>query len=373
MTVAALPSTVSYVEDGATTAFAVPFRFKAAEDLVVERVADGAVIVLRLGVDYRVVGGETDAGGTLTRTEASAGATLRVRRRTARAQEMVYTPDDRFPAKSHEGALDRLMLIAQELDAATGELDARALLVPEGEIGGTLPPAAARAGRALVGMPGGGFTTATLGDGDDPTLRSDLAAADGATRVGFAPQAPGTAPRSVQAKLRERVSISDFKRPAEPDYAPALARALATNKEVFFPAGDYPVATGPDWAAIKAAHGVEIPVVQLSGEGRGRSRILFTGAGTFLKGGRTVTPAGYAQSLVADGLSLIGTGVRGNSLALKYGEFTTSANNSFAGCDSATERFDAGVNLGPARVAGFLQRALNLLNAGALSAGSWRP
>lgn len=141
MTVAALPATISYIEDGASTSFPVPFRFKRSADLLVERLIGGQALPLRLGTDYAVSGGETDSGGTLVRTTASNGATLRISRRTARAQPMKYTTGDRFPAVSHEEALDRAILITQELDADLGDIGARALTVPPGEI---LPPLPAR-------------------------------------------------------------------------------------------------------------------------------------------------------------------------------------------------------------------------------------
>ncbi|WP_287459185.1 hypothetical protein [Sphingomonas sp.] len=133
MTVAAKPATISYIEDGVTTVFAVPYRFKAATDLVVERIADGAVASLTLGIDYSVTGGDTDAGGTLTRTAATTGATLRITRSTARTQPMEYTTGDRFPAVSHEQALDRAMLIDQEQDVAIADQGTRSLMVPPGE------------------------------------------------------------------------------------------------------------------------------------------------------------------------------------------------------------------------------------------------
>src|SRR5437660_550247 len=133
MTVAAKPATISYIEDGVTTVFAVPYRFKAATDLVVERIADGAVASLTLGIDYSVTGGDTDAGGTLTRTAATTGATLRITRYTARTQPMEYTTGDRFPAVSHEQALDRAMLIDQEQDVAIADQGTRSLMVPPGE------------------------------------------------------------------------------------------------------------------------------------------------------------------------------------------------------------------------------------------------
>lgn len=153
MTVAALPAIVEYLEDGVSTSFPVPFRFKAATDLIVERIAAGQVGVLTIGVDYSVVGGVNDAGGTLTRTAATAGATLRIRRRTARAQPMPYPIGGRFPAKSHEEALDRQMLVAQEQDATSADLNARSIMVPPGERAPVLAPAASRTGGRKVLAP----------------------------------------------------------------------------------------------------------------------------------------------------------------------------------------------------------------------------
>lgn len=149
MTVAAKPATATYLEDGASVSFPVPFRFKSSSDLIVERLlAGGGVQRLALGTDYTATGGTTDAGGMLSRTVATAGATLRIRRETARAQPMTYSTGDRFPAASHEEALDRQMLIAQELDATAANLNRRALMVPDGEVLPDLPALADRLGGA---------------------------------------------------------------------------------------------------------------------------------------------------------------------------------------------------------------------------------
>jgi hypothetical protein len=146
MTVAALPSVVTYIEDGVSTSFPVPFRFKSKIDLTVERIIGGVVQPLVLDVDYTVSGGATDAGGTIARSVATNGATLRIRRETARVQPMVYTTGDRFPARSHEEALDRQMLIAQEQQDGLDETNARAVMVPTGEVAPALVPRALRRG-----------------------------------------------------------------------------------------------------------------------------------------------------------------------------------------------------------------------------------
>lgn len=211
MTVAALPSTVDYVENGITVAFPVPFRFKAASDLVVERILpDGdGVITLVLNVDYTVTGGSSDAGGTLTRAAATNGATLRIRRRTARAQPMIYNAGDRFPAESHEEALDRGMLISQELDAAVADVSSRALVFPLGEV--VTPPSFSFA--QMNAMIAAGFV---------------LGVTQLASNIGFLAQGAGAVGRTTEDKMREiAVSIVDYHLAAELDWTPALDRAIA--------------------------------------------------------------------------------------------------------------------------------------------------
>lgn len=186
MTVAALPSSIDYLENGATLAFAVPFRFKSGAHVAATRVlADGSVVTLTHGTSYTVSGGTTDSGGTLTLGASVAGATLRLRRVTPRAQSMDYTPGDTFPAESHELAIDTAMLIDQEQDVKIADTAARALMVPDGFIAGTIASPAANAGKFVVAKIGGGFEYAT-GPGADSALRSDLAnSAIGATIVAF--------------------------------------------------------------------------------------------------------------------------------------------------------------------------------------------
>lgn len=149
MTVAALPPSISYVENGASLSFAVPFRFLDGEHLVVTRVVGGAETILTYGAAYTVTGGDTDAGGTVLLGASINGATLNIVRATPRSQPMDYTMADRFPAESHERALDRLTMIAQEVAlqvAAAQSLEQIQDMV------------------AAMFVPGGGNVTATYDD-----------------------------------------------------------------------------------------------------------------------------------------------------------------------------------------------------------------
>lgn len=150
MTVAAAPLTwPTYTENGVTLAFAAPFRFLAAADLIVERIVNGVVTVLTLGTNYSVTGGATDAGGTVTLVTTVSGAKLRIRRKTPRSQQTDYVTSDTFPAETHELALDRLTMIAQELEADKAALESRALMVPVGFVAPPVADLAAAEGKML--------------------------------------------------------------------------------------------------------------------------------------------------------------------------------------------------------------------------------
>lgn len=185
MTVAANTPSVEYLENGVTLAFAVPYRFIASNALEVTRIAaDGTVTTLAYGSQWNATGGTTDAGGTLTLLIPSvAGARLRINRATPRAQQADYTTADTFPAESHEGALDKAMLIDQEQDAQIADMGERALLVPVGEQVQTIPSTDERANKFLA-FNAAGAPIVSEGTGDDLVLRSDLGEDTGAELVG---------------------------------------------------------------------------------------------------------------------------------------------------------------------------------------------
>ena len=161
MTVAAIDTVVTYNENGSSKAFAVPFQFIAAADLIVERFdTAGTRTLLVLGSDYTVSGGGGGVallGGTVTTTVAKpAGWQIKISRSTPRTQPANYTPGDTFPAEMHERALDREMLCICELDDQLQEdedefaaLLARVLRVPVGETINELPSMSLRALKLL--------------------------------------------------------------------------------------------------------------------------------------------------------------------------------------------------------------------------------
>lgn len=118
MTVSTTESRIGYNGNGATTAFAFPYRFLVSADLVVTLVrADTTQVVQTLNTDYTVTGAGDDAGGTVTMVVPPAtGQQLVIVRDVPLTQETDYISGDPFPAESHETALDKLTMISQRLN-----------------------------------------------------------------------------------------------------------------------------------------------------------------------------------------------------------------------------------------------------------------
>jgi hypothetical protein len=214
MTAAALTPSVEYIENGVTLAYAVSFRFKAPTHIKAQRIAaDGTLTELAYGSDYSVTGGETDSGGTLSVVAAgAAGTRLRIRRVTPRAQDMDYTTADTFPAESHEGAVDKAMLIDQEQDQQIDDIATRALLVPDGETAPVISPKAQRAGKFPLWDATGDDLLDSEGTGADLGLRGDLAnSLLGTLLVVWKAAGVGAVARTLWAKLNDLpLHASDF-------------------------------------------------------------------------------------------------------------------------------------------------------------------
>ncbi len=132
MTVSAqTPRHVRYLGDGGAGPFALPFPFLEAADIRAQVTdADGVTSPL---TGLTVTGaGDPDGGAATTAAPVLAGQVLTLWSATAIVQTTDYIAADAFPADSHERALDRLTLIAQDLKR---DLD-RSLKVRLGETPG---------------------------------------------------------------------------------------------------------------------------------------------------------------------------------------------------------------------------------------------
>ena len=168
MTIAATTTEVSYTGNGSTTAFTVTFAFfgtgTASELEVIERViATGAETTKSNGSHYTVTGG---SGSTGTVTAASAPADTvqwHIRRKTTQTQGTDYVENDEFPADSHENALDRLTMIAQEHEADIADAF-------------TFPPSYTAGASTTMPEPVANSYLVWNADGDAPTTSTSSAA-----------------------------------------------------------------------------------------------------------------------------------------------------------------------------------------------------
>jgi len=126
MTVTNENRSVTYNGDGSTTVFPVAndgvIYFLQPTDLLVTLIdADGVDHVQALTTDYTVSGaGNADGGSVTMLTAPAAGERLRIERWVDILQPTNYPENTKFPAASHERALDRLTMIDQQQQ---GEID----------------------------------------------------------------------------------------------------------------------------------------------------------------------------------------------------------------------------------------------------------
>ena len=120
MTIASTLTRISYAGNGSTSVFAVPFKYLAEYENIVNLIddSDQTQVVSNNGTQY-ILTDPGDSGTITVRTEdiPATDFTLLIVRRVAITQLTNYVENDPFPAESHERALDKLTMIIQELDA----------------------------------------------------------------------------------------------------------------------------------------------------------------------------------------------------------------------------------------------------------------
>lgn len=117
MTISSTTIKNSYAGNGSTTAFSFSYYIIAEDDLeVLIRSSNGTETLQTLTTNYTVTGVQSNSGGTVTMiTPPATGETLVIRRKTSQVQDTDYVANDPFPAETHEAALDKAMLVSQEL------------------------------------------------------------------------------------------------------------------------------------------------------------------------------------------------------------------------------------------------------------------
>ena len=165
-----------------------------------------------------------------------------------------------------------------------------------------------------------------LGDAD-PYYSDGLSSTD----LSFLQSGSGAVTRTVQAKLRETVSASDFSTVQQ-----AFTRARTVGADVVFPAGTYAISSA---LTLDYTGQTEEPVTQplgvnITGSGAHNTIINRSGSGFAIEstGGTGVASHIYT---VTDGLSLTGASAKG--IKLKNHAFTTLRNMTFQGLVTGLE------------------------------------
>jgi hypothetical protein len=122
MSVSTTTAKVAYTLSSTTQTLSVPFYFLESNHLKVIKTVSGADTVLTIGTNYTVTGAGNNAGGsiTLTGTGVAIGNVITIRRDVPITQLVDYVYNDKFPAETHERALDKLTMIAQAFSEQAG-------------------------------------------------------------------------------------------------------------------------------------------------------------------------------------------------------------------------------------------------------------
>ena len=244
MTVATTLVFSEYDADGSTTAFGLNAYCQTADQ--VEVLIDD---VVQSDAAYTVSGLRSPTGVTATFSTAPTSGTVRVRRKLPLTQGVDTQNNEVTYQEVFDDALDRQVMVDQQLAEEIG----RSIRFEQGETGVVLPSAADRGGMILGFDVGGIFT---LLDAAVAGLATTLA-----SLVTFLQAGVGAVVRSVEARLRETVSVLDFWESGE--HGPAIEAALTYLDSIgggtlWFPPGDYTIDTP---VSVVLSDGVSIRII----------------------------------------------------------------------------------------------------------------
>lgn len=149
MPVSTVTTSFSYKPGSAMLPETIPFQFMDPVNIVVTHVshATGVRTVLSSDIGYSILGNGPSKTGRITAKQAWPGDDLFfIERRTEAVQKADVKPHEPVPAQALTAQLDRSTMGVQEAQADVSETQARALMVPPGEVVPDLPRLADRIG-----------------------------------------------------------------------------------------------------------------------------------------------------------------------------------------------------------------------------------
>lgn len=252
MTVSTTTNTIVYRGNGSTTEFPVPFLVFDDVHLIVSRrvYATGVTEETYVGTDYSYSGiGDSEGTLTLSGTALTDTYELVIQRIVPYEQDLDIVNAGGFYPETVEEQLDLIVMQIQQIAAES----ARSVRAPIGESIDDLGNVSDRAGKFLSWDAEGNPISSTVTGGEDD-FRSEAAAASGSSLIGFESDLAGASTRSVQSKLRERVSVKDFGAVGDGVTDDTAAFNLATGaadvfstdlyREIYVPAGIYVLGGG---------------------------------------------------------------------------------------------------------------------------------
>jgi hypothetical protein len=220
-----------YAGAGTTGPFTVAFRFLENSHLQVIRTGvDDVDVTLTLTSQYTVTGAGAASGTVTLSSPLLAGEKLTIIRSVPLTQEADYVQNDAFPAESHERALDKLTMQAQQ---AAEEMSRSLTISPT--VAGVSTALPKPSPNKVIGWNPAGNALENL-EASTLVLGSPTAAS-----LQYTPAGSGAVPTTVQTKLRETVSVKDFGAIGNgvADDTTAFQAALDASLSVEVPEGFY--------------------------------------------------------------------------------------------------------------------------------------
>ena len=340
MTIDTATREVSYVMDGATLLFAIPFRWLDNSWITItRRTGTAAAVTLVSGVDYTLAGVRETTGSVTLVSGGTLNDILLITRAAPITQATVFRNRGAYDASNLEDALDKLtVLVGQVFDAAADAAD-RELRVPAGETVPNLPAAVDRASKFLYFDADGNPTaasnaaasfivTGTAGAllflGPSNVITRDAVQLwwdDTNNRLGV-----GTA-SSLQSKLNVATDAAELSRGL--DIYHYSDQTNAANQRLAFTVHNYTDAVSGTIDAVGAG---TILVLRQANNATARpdKGANYVGSGIFLEVERAISPSGSGPiwpngNIGSDNDRLMM--IDGSGRVVLYNDFDSNANN----------------------------------------------